>query len=64
MTPAPAPALAFEEQHRGEGLAARAAEIASTPDHPSADSLPVYQHCARAAFEAAAALSPQPDWVW
>lgn len=59
-----APALAFDEQHRAEGLAARAAEIVSTPDHPSAGSLPLYQHCARSAFEAAAALSAQPDWVW
>lgn len=59
-----APALAFDEQNRAEGLAVRAAEIASTPGHPSARSLPVYQHCTRAAFEAAAALTEQPDWVW
>lgn len=59
-----APALAFDGQNRAEGLAARAAEIASTPGHPSAGSLPVYQHCARAAFEAAAAHTEQPDWSW
>ncbi|MGW2594797.1 hypothetical protein ACWCXC_31650 [Streptomyces sp. NPDC001515] len=59
-----APALAFDEEGRAEGLAARAAEIASTPGHPSAGSLPMYQRCAREAFEAAAALTEQPDWEW
>lgn len=59
-----APALAFEEQYRAEGLAVRAAEISSTPGHPSAASLPVYQHCARAAFESAAAHAEQPDGSW
>lgn len=59
-----APALAFEEQHRGEGLVARAAEIAAAPDHPSAGSLPLYRECARVAFETAAAFAKQPDWVW
>lgn len=59
-----AQALAFEEQHRGEGLASRAAEIATTPGHPSTDSLWLYRHCARVAFESAAALSEQPDGSW
>ncbi|MFJ3083081.1 hypothetical protein ACIPJG_25460 [Streptomyces halstedii] len=64
ISPPPAPALAFDEQHRAEGLAARAQDIASTPDRPSASSLWLYQHCARAAFEAAAALTEQPVRGW
>ncbi|MFJ8923891.1 hypothetical protein ACIREK_30990 [Streptomyces sp. NPDC102415] len=59
-----APALAFDEQNRAEGLAARAAEIASTPDHPSASSLHLYQESARAAFETAAAHTEQPERTW
>ncbi|MEU1434015.1 hypothetical protein ABZ438_07940 [Streptomyces sp. NPDC005786] len=59
-----APALAFDEQNRAEGLAARAAEIADTPGHPSAGSLHHYQQCARAAFETAAAHAIQPDEGW
>lgn len=57
-------AFAFDEEHRADGLVARAAEIASTPGHPSAGSLTVYQFCARAAFETAAAHAPQPDEGW
>ncbi|MFG3173678.1 hypothetical protein ACGFZC_01240 [[Kitasatospora] papulosa] len=59
-----APAFAFDEQNRAEGLAARAQEIASTPNHPSAGSLPLYQESARAAFETAAAHTAQPDEGW
>jgi hypothetical protein len=43
----PAPAFAAEEQHRADGMAARAAEIAANPEHPSRGSLPLYQQCAR-----------------
>lgn len=56
-----APALAFEEQHRGEGLAARVQEIAADPGNPSANSLPLYRQAARAAFETAAAHTEQPQ---
>ncbi|MCX5145123.1 hypothetical protein [Streptomyces sp. NBC_00338] len=59
-----APALAFDEQNRAEGLAARAAKIASTPGHPSVASLPMYREAARLAFETAAALTEQPVWEW
>ncbi|MFJ2110585.1 hypothetical protein ACIOEX_01430 [Streptomyces sp. NPDC087850] len=59
-----APMLAVDEQHRAEGMAARAAEIVSTPSHPSTSSLPLYQHCARQAFEASAALTEQPERKW
>ncbi|KFK87817.1 hypothetical protein IX27_18160 [Streptomyces sp. JS01] len=59
-----APAFAFDEQNRAEGLAVRAQEITTTPDHPSAGSLHLYQESARAAFEAAAAHAVQPDEGW
>ncbi|NEB42300.1 hypothetical protein [Streptomyces sp. SID14515] len=59
-----APAFAFDEQHRAEGLAARAQEITTTPGHPSAGSLHLYQESARAAFETAAAHTEQPDGGW
>jgi hypothetical protein len=59
-----AQAFAYEEQHRAEGIAARAAEIASNPQHPSAGSLPLYQESARLAFEAAAAHAEQPAMGW
>ncbi|MFI7329326.1 hypothetical protein ACIBQ3_32405 [Streptomyces rubiginosohelvolus] len=59
-----APAFAFDEQHRAEGLAARAQEITTTPDHPSAGSLHLYQESARAAFETAAAHAVQPSEGW
>ncbi|GGS41494.1 hypothetical protein F2B00_22125 [Streptomyces parvus] len=59
-----APAFAFDEQYRAEGLAVRAEEIATTPDHPSAGSLYLYQESARAAFETAAAHTVQPDEGW
>jgi len=52
------------EQHRAEALAARAAEIAATPDHPHTGMLPQFRQCARVTFEAAAALAEQPDWEW
>lgn len=52
--------LAAVEQHRAEGMTARAAEIAATPDHPQTGSLSLYRQCARATFEAAAALTKQP----
>ncbi|GGZ44769.1 hypothetical protein GCM10010387_43870 [Streptomyces inusitatus] len=55
-----APMFAFEEEHRAEGLAVRAAEITADPGHPSAGSLPLYQAAARAAFEASAAHTDQP----
>lgn len=58
---APAPAFALEEEFRGEGLAARSAAIASDPRNPSLPSLPFYRHAARAAFEAAAAHTVQPE---
>lgn len=48
------------EQHRAESMTARAAEIAATPDHPQTGMLPLYRQCARATFEAAAALTKQP----
>lgn len=54
-------AFALEEEFRGEGNVARAAVIASTPGHPQSGSLHFYQESARAAFEAAAAHSDQPD---
>lgn len=61
---APAPAFALEEEFRGEGLAARSAAIASDPFNPSRPSLPLHRDAARAAFEAAAAHTAQPDgWV-
>ncbi|MFD3999882.1 hypothetical protein [Streptomyces rubiginosohelvolus] len=59
-----APAFAFDEQHRAEGLAVRAEEITTTPGHPSADSLHLYQESARKAFETAAANAVQPDEGW
>ena len=59
-----APAFAFDEQNRAEGLAARAQEIASTPGHPSTGSLHLYQESARAAFETAAAHTAQPERTW
>ncbi|MGQ4353197.1 hypothetical protein [Streptomyces drozdowiczii] len=59
-----ATALAFEEENRAEGMAALTAKIASTPDHPAAGSLWLYQHCVRVAFEAAAALTEQPAGEW
>lgn len=59
-----APAFAVDEQNRAEGLAARAEEIITTPGHPSAGSLHLYQESARAAFEAAAAHTVQPDEGW
>ena len=59
-----APAFAFDEQNRAEGLATRAQEIVSTPNHPSAGSLHLYQESARAAFETAAAHTAQPDEGW
>ncbi|RAJ53755.1 hypothetical protein K388_05542 [Streptomyces sp. KhCrAH-43] len=60
-----APALAFEEEGRAEGMAALTSRIASTPDHPAAGSLWLYQHCLRVAFESAAALAVQPEgWPW
>lgn len=49
------------EQYRAEAMTARAAEIASTPDRPQAGMLPLYRLCARVTFEAAAALTKQPD---
>jgi hypothetical protein len=57
----PCDAFALEEEFRAEGNARRAAEIASTPGHPSTGSLPLYQESARAAFEAAAANTTQPN---
>jgi hypothetical protein len=58
---APAPAFALEEEHRGEGLAARAALIASDPFNPSRPSLRFYREAARLAFETAAAHTAQPE---
>ncbi|WP_189106854.1 hypothetical protein [Streptomyces camponoticapitis] len=59
-----APTLALVEEMRGEGLAARAAEIASTPDHPSTGSAWMYRAMARMAFEAAAENAEQPETGW
>ncbi|MGW1015610.1 hypothetical protein [Streptomyces niveus] len=59
-----APTLALVEEMRGEGLAVRAAEIASTPGHPSTGSLRMYQESARRAFAAAAANAVQPEAGW
>lgn len=56
-----APTLALMEERRAEGLAVRAAEIVSTPGHPSAGSLPAYQESARLAFASAAANTVQPE---
>ncbi|MYT20115.1 hypothetical protein GTW69_07400 [Streptomyces sp. SID7760] len=61
MSQRPAPAFAYEEQHRAEGLAQRAAAIAAEPDHPSRPSLGHYREFARLAFEAAAAHAEQPE---
>ncbi|MEU4878610.1 hypothetical protein [Streptomyces sp. NPDC021608] len=57
----PNPAFAAEEQHRADGMAARAAEISASPGHPSSGSLSLYQSCARTAYEAAAANEAQPE---
>ncbi|WP_438479218.1 hypothetical protein [Streptomyces asiaticus] len=56
-----APALAAEEQARGEGLTARIVQISSDPSNPSNGSLPLYQQAARAAFETAAEYGEQPE---
>jgi hypothetical protein len=56
----PCEALAAEEQHRADGLAQRAQQIAATPGHPSTGSLPHYQEAYRQASEAAAAHTAQP----
>ncbi len=55
-----APAYAYEEQHRAEGLARKAAVIAADPGHPSRPSLGHYREYARLAFETAAAHTEQP----
>lgn len=55
-----APALAFVEEHRAEGLATRIVEILADPANPSRRSLPAYQLAARLAFETAAASAEQP----
>lgn len=57
----PNPAFALEEEHRADGMATRAATISASSDHPSHGSLPLYQSCARAAYETAAANAPQPE---
>jgi len=56
-----APTFAIVEEFRAEGLATRATAIASTPNHPSAGSLSLYQESARLAFETAAANAEQPE---
>ncbi|MCH6162028.1 hypothetical protein [Streptomyces marispadix] len=56
----PSEAFAAEEQHRADGLARRAGEIASTPNHPSTGSLPHYQEAYRQASATAAAHTAQP----
>lgn len=56
-----APMLASVEELRAEGLAARSAVIGASAGHPSRGSLPLYQSSARAAFEAAAACTEQPE---
>lgn len=53
-------ALAAAEQHRADGLAVRCSEIASSPGHPSAGSLPHYQEAYRSASETAAGHTGQP----
>ena len=58
---APCEAFAAEEQWRADGLAARCVEIASTPGHASAGSLPLYQAAYRSAAEAAAETAAQPE---
>ncbi|MFD3520452.1 hypothetical protein [Streptomyces sp. NPDC058653] len=60
----PAPTLALVEEARGEGLAVRVAEIASTPGHPSTGSAWMYRVMARMAFEAAAENAVQPETGW
>jgi hypothetical protein len=57
----PNPAFAADEEHRADGMATRAAEISAAPTHPSRGSLPLYQSCARTAYETAAANAPQPE---
>lgn len=61
MSQRPAPAFAYEEQHRAEGLAQRAAQIAADPNSPSRPSLGHYREYARIAFETAAAHTEQPE---
>jgi hypothetical protein len=60
MSARPAPEFAAEEQHRADGMATLAANIAN-PAHPSHGSLPLYQQAARAAYETAAQYTEQPD---
>lgn len=55
-----AEALAVAEQFRADGLAARIGEITSSPGHPSAPSLPLYQAAYRDAAGRAAACTAQP----
>lgn len=56
----PAEALAAVEQNRADGLARRIGQIASTPGHPSARSLPHYQAAYQNAAGNAAAHTAQP----
>jgi hypothetical protein len=49
-----APMFAFEEEVRAEGMTSRIVTILADPRNPSTPSLPLYRHCARKAFEAAA----------
>ncbi|MFJ6667443.1 hypothetical protein [Streptomyces sp. NPDC091383] len=61
MSAEPAPALAYEEQHRGENLARRVQELATAPGQRTVRH---YQAAARNAFENAAAHTEQPDEGW
>ncbi|MFK0140687.1 hypothetical protein [Streptomyces murinus] len=61
MSAEPAPALAYEEQQRGENLALRVQELATATGQWTVSH---YQTAARNAFENAAAHSEQPDEGW
>ncbi|TGZ14718.1 hypothetical protein DV517_62010 [Streptomyces sp. S816] len=61
MSEQPAPALAHEEQHRGENLALRVQELRASTGEWTVD---LYQASARNAFENAAAHTEQPDDGW
>lgn len=58
MTPQPAPALACEEQARGEALAQRIQELQAKPDRWSVG---LWRDAARDAFTNAAAYTEQPS---
>ncbi|MFE9372271.1 hypothetical protein ACFYM2_21225 [Streptomyces sp. NPDC006711] len=57
MTPQPAPALAFEEQARGEALTHRIQELQTEPDRWS---IGLWRDAAHDAFTNAAAYAEQP----